>query len=986
VVGLLLVLGMAHGSDEPIKPGRGGQDVVVQAYPPYQSYATGRLTWVGGNNYGKYSGPPEFGVATTGTNRGWVKFDLSGIPDGVQVNEVVLAYHCYYRYSSRPSTAVRCLTLDPIATSAPTLWTDFSNGLVAADSVNHDTGWVYRNLNANGIAAVQAGLAGDWAAFGLEEAHNLLNYGGRADAYYSSSFRPVLMIGFTADVDMAIAGCGSLTYPLVEGLPESLYVDVANVGANTVSGAKVYLVDDSVRIDSTVMPAMAPGTQLRRIFTLTPARSGGERHSFTFQVIRDGDGNPLNDAGEYDDWVFPRGTWWAEGFDNNTSFPPPGWSIVNADGGLYSWGGGTPTTAHAGENHGRCPNESSLRNDDWLIAPPQFITAGYQDTLGLFVRTTSSINPDTLQVWAMDGPTPADTVAFIAMLVPASTEYTERRLSLRSFAGQTIRIGLRKLSRSPNSTLVDDLSLMRRPQIDMAAEAITAPAAELRLPVVEHPAVRVRNLGIADANFSIRVLVRYGYDVVYDTIEAGIVLAPGEATTRTFTKPWQTGDTGSFRLTAFVGLSGDGCRWNDTVYAATHVAPVAVGSWAELGNLPLTPSGKQVKDGGWLAWLAGQGRMYAAKGNKVGDFYVYEPSSGTWQERTSWPMGLEAKGPGKGANATGDGNNRIYATKGNNTLGFWAFDAGANCWTQLPDVPLGPSNKKVKGGTDLAYAESDGHGYVYLLKGMGSELYRYDIASDTWVQLQDAPAGTYPKWDKGSWLVVDGEGGLWAHKAKVSELWRFDVATGTWSASSAAGIPLSSPVTGKRKKSKDGSAAAVQGGILYAVKGGNTQEFWRLELERNLWSELDTIPAVGSSGRKKRIKGGGDLETDGTRLFVMKGNKTLETWSWGPLGLAQGAVPGRRDGLQDERRPAVGRAGLQAALNPAPVGQAGLSYFLPATGVAGLEVVDASGRIVFQRAVTGSAGSVALPGLGRGVYVARLAGAAWSRSLKLTVY
>lgn len=986
IVGMLLVLGMAHGSDLPLKPGQGGQDVVTEAYPPNVSYATGRLTWVSGNNYGKYSGPLEYGVGTSGTHRGWVKFDLSGVPDGIQVDEVVLAYHCNYRYSSRPSTAVRALGSDPVETGASTLWAVFSNAPVAAESVTHDTGWVYRTLNASGIAAVQSGLSSNWAAFGLEEVHNLLNYGGRADAYYSS-LKPVLFIGFTADVDMGIAGCGPQTYPLVEGTVESLYVDVANVGASTVSGARVYLAVDSVPVDSVTMPAMAPSTQLRRLFAVATPRSGGERTEYHFFVRHPGDGNSLNDDGLYDDWVFRRGTWWAEGFDRSQGFPPPGWAIGNADGGLYSWGGGTPTTAHAGSSHGRCPNETSLRNDDWLVAPPQFITAGFQDTLGIFIRTGSSICPDTLEVWAMDGPTPADTVARIGTITAAQTEYIERRYGLQQFAGTTVRIGLRKLSASNNSMLVDNLSLARLPQVDAAVEAVLAPAGELRLPVIEHPAARLRNLGVAEAAMSLRFIVRKGYTVVYDTVEYGITLAAGDTLTRALAKPWTTADTGLFSITAFINLSGDGCRWNDTLRVMTHVAAAATGTWGELGSLPITPSGKLAKDGAWLAWLAGPGRMYAAKGNKTGDFYAWDELSGCWLERASWPLGVEMKGPGKGSCATGDGGNRIYATKGNNTQGFWSYDAATSAWTQLADVPMGSSNKRVKGGGDLAWGEDGGRGYVYLLKGQAQEFWRYDVAADSWTPLVDAPRGVMPKWDRGSWLAADGLGRIWAHKAKASELWTYDISSGTWSAGSTPGIPLVSPLTGKRKKAKDGSAGAWVDGTIYALKGGNTQEFWQFDVGRSLWSELDTMPAFGSTGKKKRVKSGGDLASDGARLFALKGGKTAEVWAWGPLGFGPeaGRQPGR-SGVQGEGRTQNAECRVAAVQSPARAGRAALRFALPAAGQARLVVCDAAGRVALDRTVAGQSGTVDLGSLGRGVYLARLEGPGWTRTARLTVF
>lgn len=945
------------------------QDVVVEAYPPNTSFATGRVTWTGGTNYGKYSGTIEFGTSVAGTHRGFIKFDLSGLPSGIQVTEVVLGYHCFYRYANRPSTAVRALSVDPVTANAPSLWSAYASGTVVADSVTHDTGWVYRTLNAAGAAAVQAGLSQGWVAFGLEEWNGVLNYGGRADAY-NSSLRPVLLVGFIADIDLAVAACGPLSYPLVEGESETLYVDVANAGANTVSGARVVLMRDSVTVDSVLLPALLPGTQVRRSFVQQLPRSGGNRVNYRFIARKEGDANPQNDEGGYDDWTFIRGTWWAEGFDLAPSFPPPGWAVINADNGMYTWGNGTPATAHAGTGHGRCPNETGLRVDDWLITPPLFLTPGYQDSLALFLRTLAGTGNDTLQVWIMNGPNPVDTVSRVATYIFASTLYFERHIGLHDWSGQTVRIGLRKRSRSSNSLLVDNVSMLRRPRIDAAAEALVAPTGDIRLPVSERPAVRVRNLGVAEATLSLRTVIRRGLAVVYDTIETGITVAAGDTLTRVFSRQWVTLDTGIYSVTAFVGLAGDGCRWNDTVRGEVRVRPASSGVWREAASLPLTPSGRPVKDGGWLVWLEGPGRAYAAKGNKTGDLYVYDPQAGVWLERASWPMGRENKGPAKGAGATGDGSGRIYAVKGNNTAAFWCFDATTNTWTQLADVPAGPSNKRVKAGGGLVWAD----GHVYLLKGPGCEFWRYSPSGDSWTQLTDAPRGILPKWDRGSWLVADGAGHIWAHKAKAGELWCYDIAADSWTQYQPGGIPSYSLVTGQRKKARDGSAAAWYNGMIYALKGGNTQEFWRLEVARGRWVELDTIPAYGRVGERRRIKGGGDLVAGADELFALKGGKSNEVWTWGPLssGIAGNSLGG--DGLQSAGYETRNR--LQIEPNPARSG-AVVCWSLSGPGQAGeLTVGDAAGRVFFRRTLTAGEkqGSLCLPALSSGVYWLRVGG------------
>ncbi|MBM3313974.1 YncE family protein, partial [candidate division WOR-3 bacterium] len=99
-----------------------------------------------------------------------------------------------------------------------------------------------------------------------------------------------------------------------------------------------------------------------------------------------------------------------------------------------------------------------------------------------------------------------------------------------------------------------------------------------------------------------------------------------------------------------------------------------VRGWRELAALPLSVSGRPVKDGGWLVYMDGDECVYAAKGNKTGDFFRYDPRADTWHQLASVPKGSEGKPPGKGSAATTDADRFLYAVKGNNTLGFWRYD------------------------------------------------------------------------------------------------------------------------------------------------------------------------------------------------------------------------------------------------------------------------------------------------------------------------
>lgn len=171
---------------------------------------------------------------------------------------------------------------------------------------------------------------------------------------------------------------------------------------------------------------------------------------------------------------------------------------------------------------------------------------------------------------------------------------------------------------------------------------------------------------------------------------------------------------------------------------------------------------------------------------------------------------------------------------------------------------------------------------MYLLKGYKCDFFRYNTVSGTWESLPNAPAGGKPKWDKGSWLVYHRAHTLYAHKAKYGEVWTFDLTTLQWGTAALPGIPIPSSKTGKNKKSKDGGCAAYYNGAIYAFKGGNTCEFWKYDIATNIWTELDTISSVGSTGMRKRVKAGGDITCANGVFYALKGGKTQEFWRYVP--------------------------------------------------------------------------------------------------------
>jgi len=373
----------------------------------------------------------------------------------------------------------------------------------------------------------------------------------------------------------------------------------------------------------------------------------------------------------------------------------------------------------------------------------------------------------------------------------------------------------------------------------------------------------------------------------------------------------------------------------------------------EAARVPSAPSGRPVKHGGWATAHEGNNLIYVAKGYKTNDFYSYAPAppnegGGTWTTLCGMPYETHPlwgnKPPHKGAKGATDSDNKIYVTQGNNTLGWWCYDIAEDTWYVLTDVPLGPFGYKVKGGTDLVYVPGD-TGYVYCLKGYRSEFYRWNTVSGRWEVLEDAPTGARNRWDRGSWLVWDGDRYLYAHKAKYHELHRYDLETQKWdSAARLTGMPHVG-MMGRRKKSKDGGSAAYYDGFIWALKGGNTSEWWKYDIAADTWIEQETLPAFGSTGRKKRVKYGADVVHwgRGALFFMAKGNKTLEFWGYYEPPEVYSAKPSRSHVTGSEMP--MGEFGFDVIPNPFRT-SAATRFALPGPSRVDLAVYSSDGRRV----------------------------------------
>jgi hypothetical protein len=565
------------------------------------------------------------------------------------------------------------------------------------------------------------------------------------------------------------------------------------------------------------------------------------------------------------------------------------------------------------------------------------------------------------------------------------------------------------------------------PMHDVGVRAITAPAGTLP-PEALSPQVHLHNYGAGREPMavflSISSLPLYG-----DSAWLASGLPVGVDTIVTFHE-WAA-PLGAFDARCSVVLAGDENPDNNVAVESGEVIAAPPGpGWVRMADVPAGARNRKVKDGGCLTMLtqsdpSDRSDIYCLKGNNTCEFYAYGIAANAWQTRDSIPaMGRSGRNARirKGA-ALCAASGAIYAVKGGGTLGFWVFHPSyrsdpSGPWVQLTDIPAGA--KAVKEGSGMTVVQVGDTTFVYLLKGSGTgEFYRYNTVSNAWQALPDAPPGNSGKTFKnGSCLTGDGENAIYALKASYNEFFVYDIAGNTWLTRPA--MPMYGR-TGKKKKAGGGAAMtyasgnwglsqgfrptksgavpefprlgadAASSGSLYALKGGNTQEFWLYRPSWNDWVQYDDVPLGGG----KKVKGGGALASSSypsysSHVYALKGNNTTEFWRF---------APGAANGLQRTADDPQAQAGLNPRASslklnilPNPFCTATtITYALPRPGACRLGLYDVTGKLVSVLAEGyRSAGlstfnlQPSVSGLASGVYLLKLELDARSLGLMVT--
>lgn len=146
-----------------------------------------------------------------------------------------------------------------------------------------------------------------------------------------------------------------------------------------------------------------------------------------------------------------------ENFDAGTT-APAGWTVINGgDTATFIFGEGAPGSAFSQPNAAQI-NYSTAAHDDYLVTPAITVTAGVNDKLTYFVKNQDPAYVESYEVKLST--TTATAAAFtttLTALAEAPSAWTQFKLDLSQYVGQTVYVGFHATSTDKFRLLFDDV-------------------------------------------------------------------------------------------------------------------------------------------------------------------------------------------------------------------------------------------------------------------------------------------------------------------------------------------------------------------------------------------------------------------------------------------------------------------------------------------------------------------------------------------------
>jgi uncharacterized membrane protein len=754
-------------------------------------------------------------------------------------------------------------------------------------------------------------------------------------------------VSFPFDNDMGVALLNAIqTVPVVVNDPDTFFLTVRNYGTSPQTNVPVVMTVDDIVIDQVNISVDTLGA-VDTFLVWTPSIAGDYTMKFFTQLATDQD--LTNDTLFKEITVCPEfhtipyvkdfNEDWGTFGDN-----PPfcGWSIIDLGSeNPKEWNQNDWFHAHAGtpsRSVAAVKYNPAEHQNEWLISPRLDCSNDTQYTLSYWNHYEGYRNalPDYGYVLVSndDGLTWHEVIRYVGGVSEIiSLGYQNHDISALVRTKDSVRVAFRYQAFNAGKWMIDDFTVMYRPNIDAAPVYMTNMNLNIADTISFDVQVRIQNTG--STPLSPNWFVYFEIHGRLDSLAVPALLSPGDTMSVVFNTYVTAPDT--YTLRAWTAYPGDEYLLNNEISKKIRIS-----GWKRLADMPSLKLRKGVKDGGSLVVYGDL--FYAFRGNNSREFYAYDPVTDIWDTtlmQIPWLKKDTIKFIKKNVKTGGDltvYGDKIYAFKGGNTKEFWAYIPASDTWVQMSDIPfrLPEIKKKVKGGGSLVTCGDK----IYAFKGgKTAEFWMYDPVTDSWAE-QCSLRSIDNRVIKAGAALEEMDGLIYAFiGGNTSFFYAYTPSLNTWD--SLAHVSFDDPNKPRKKRIKDGADLVAMDGKLYAFKGGNTFLFGYYIPAEDTWYYADPIPGP------KKVKAGGSLIAYDGMIYALKGNNTKELWSYQLLdGLEPDRVVARSTliPVQTER---VINNNFVIDVTPNPVNKlATIRYSIPTSGNVSLKLYNASGRLV----------------------------------------
>ncbi|MEO0073838.1 MAG: hypothetical protein ABIK43_04170, partial [candidate division WOR-3 bacterium] len=331
-------------------------------------------------------------------------------------------------------------------------------------------------------------------------------------------------------------------------------------------------------------------------------------------------------------------------------------------------------------------------------------------------------------------------------------------------------------------------------------------------------------------------------------------------------------EPGNYFVGAWVFAMPDSIRDNDSLFRVVVVESLSSIRWIELAPVPAGPRAAAVGAGGSLAVLGSS--LFALKGGGVSEFYRYVAAGDTWCVLTAMPREPSGRGVKGGGALVSDGKDFLFALKGYRTREFWRYCAGADSWSGCASLPAGLPPARF--GTGLTFVPQRDTAKIFCVKGGGTtDFLVYWVSANQWHIRRAVPLGSSGKKPRRGTAIVNVGGRVFVLKGGTNEFYEYHPRSDDWFARA------SMPATGRGgyfRRCRDGAALTSDGTrFVYALRGGCCNEFWRYDILRDTWEQLEDVPA--GSGIEW-VRAGAALAYMEGRVYCLKGRGSRALWCY----------------------------------------------------------------------------------------------------------